>query len=96
MNSHIRVKRTLIRAYVGFRFHCSPNPNLALDVAVLRIEGAPGQPVTIAPSLPLQGHAVATIGAPHGWGFSLSAGLVSRYGETAGMFLDQPMMQIAG
>ncbi|MBP0644516.1 OprD family outer membrane porin, partial [Mycobacterium tuberculosis] len=26
MNSHIRVKRTLIRAYVGFRFHCSPNP----------------------------------------------------------------------
>lgn len=70
--------------------------NLALDVAVLRIEGAPGQPVTIAPSLPLQGHTVATIGAPHGWGFSLSAGLVSRYGETAGMFLDQPMMQIAG
>ena len=43
-----------------------------------------GQPVTVAPAMPHQGHAVATIGAPQGWGFSLSAGLVSRYGMAAG------------
>ena len=45
--------------------------------------------------MPHQGHAVATIGAPQGWGFSLSAGLVSRYGMAAGMFQDWPMLQIA-
>lgn len=65
------------------------------DVALLRIEGEPGQPVTVAPAMPHQGHAVATIGAPQGWGFSLSAGLVSRYGMAAGMFQDWPMLQIA-
>lgn len=65
------------------------------DVALLRIEGEPGQPVTVAPAMPHQGHAVATIGAPQGWGFSLSAGLVSRYGTAAGMFQDWPMLQIA-
>lgn len=69
--------------------------DLAQDVAVLRIEGAPGQPVAIAPAMPRQGHAVATIGAPQGWGFSLSAGVVSRYGTAPGMFATLPMLQIA-
>lgn len=69
--------------------------DLAQDVAVLRIEGAPGQPVAIAPAMPRQGHAVATIGAPQGWGFSLSAGVVSRYGTAPGTFATLPMLQIA-
>lgn len=38
--------------------------------------------------------AIAAVGAPNGWGFSLSAGIVSRYGEASGMFQTQPMMQI--
>lgn len=69
--------------------------DLAQDVALLRIEGEPGQPVTIAPAMPRQGQAIAAIGAPDGWGFSLSAGLVSRYGAAAGMFKTLPMLQIA-
>ena len=69
--------------------------DLAQDVALLRIEGEPGQPATIAPAMPRQGQAIAAVGAPDGWGFSLSAGLVSRYGAAAGMFQTQPMLQIA-
>ena len=66
-----------------------------MDVALLRIEGEPGQPVRPAPALPRQGEAIAAVGAPNGWDFSLSAGIVSRYGEASGMFQAQPMMQIA-
>lgn len=66
----------------------------SLDVALLRIEGEPGRPVTPAPAMPRQGQAIAAVGAPNGWGFSLSAGIVSRYGEASGMFQTQPMMQI--
>ncbi len=69
--------------------------DLAQDVALLRIEGEPGQPATIAPAMPRQGQAIAAVGAPDGWGFSLSAGLVSRYGAAASMFQTQPMLQIA-
>ena len=69
--------------------------DLAQDVALLHIEGEPGQPVTIAPAMPRQGQAIAAVGAPDGWGFSLSAGLVSRYGAAAGMFKTLPMLQIA-
>ncbi len=69
--------------------------DLAQDVALLRIEGEPGQPVVIAPAMPPQGQAVAAIGSPNGWGFSVSAGLVSRYGSAAGMFATRPMLQIA-
>lgn len=67
----------------------------AQDVALLRIDGQPGQPVAIAPAMPPQGQAVAAIGSPNGWGFSVSAGLVSRYGSAAGMFATRPMLQIA-
>lgn len=66
----------------------------SLDVALLRIEGEPGRPVTPAPAMPRQGQAIAAVGAPNGWGFSLSAGIVSRYGEASGIFQTQPMMQI--
>ncbi|RAK24603.1 trypsin-like peptidase [Falsochrobactrum ovis] len=66
----------------------------SLDVALLRIEGEPGRPVTPAPAMPRQGQAIAAVGAPNGWGFSLLAGIVSRYGEASGMFQTQPMMQI--
>lgn len=66
----------------------------SLDVALLHIEGEPGRPVTPAPAMPRQGQAIAAVGAPNGWGFSLSAGIVSRYGEASGMFQTQPMMQI--
>jgi len=69
--------------------------DLAQDVALLRIEGEPGQPVAIAPAMPPQGQAVAAVGSPNGWGFSLSAGVVSRYGSSAGMFATRPMLQIA-
>lgn len=69
--------------------------DLAQDVALLRIEGEPGQPVTIAPAMPPQGQAVAAVGSPNGWGFSVSAGVVSRYGSAAGMFATRPMLQIA-
>lgn len=44
--------------------------------------------------MPRQGQAIAAVGAPNGWGFSLSAGIVSRYGEASGMCQTQPMMQI--
>lgn len=64
------------------------------DVAALLIDGEPGQPVRVAPALPRQGQAVAAVGAPNGWAFSLSAGIVSRYGEASGMFQALPMMQI--
>lgn len=67
----------------------------AQDVALLEIQGQAGQAVTVAPAMPRQGQAVATIGSPQGWGFSLSAGVVSRYGPAAGMFKTAPMMQIA-
>ncbi|MCI1193766.1 serine protease [Calidifontimicrobium sp. SYSU G02091] len=56
--------------------------------------GKPGRAVTPAPAMPRQGQAIAAVGAPNGWGFSLSAGIVSRYGEASGMFQTQPMMQI--
>lgn len=69
--------------------------DLVQDVAVLRIAGQPGQPVTIAPAMPRQGQAVAAVGSPQGWGFSLSAGLVSRYGAASAMFAAQPMLQVA-
>lgn len=69
--------------------------DLAQDVALLRINGEPGQSVTIAPAMPHQGQAIAAVGAPNGWGFSLSAGLVSRYGAATGMFKTLPMLQIA-
>ena len=69
--------------------------DLAQDVALLHIEGEPGPLVTIAPAMPRQGQAIAAVGAPDGWGFSLSAGLVSRYGAAAGMFKTLPMLQIA-
>lgn len=66
------------------------------DVAVLSIEGEPVQPVTVAPGLPRQGQAVATIGAPQGLSWSLSAGLVSRYGKASGPLAPDTMLQIAG
>jgi serine protease Do len=69
--------------------------DLAQDVALLQIEGEPARSVAIAPAMPPQGQGVAAIGAPNGWGYSLSAGLVSRYGSAAGMFATRPMLQIA-
>jgi len=69
--------------------------DLSQDVALLRIDGAPGKPVTIAPAMPRQGQAIAAVGAPSGWGFSLSSGLVSRYGTASGIFKPAPMLQIA-
>ena len=66
----------------------------AQDVAVLLIAGEPGQPMPIAPAMPRQGQAVATIGAPAGWGFSLSAGVVSRYGDDGGLLKPARFMQI--
>lgn len=46
----------------------------SLDVALLRIEGELGRPVTPAPAMPRQGQAIAAVGAPNGLGFSPSAG----------------------
>ena len=66
------------------------------DVAVLSIEGEPGQPVTVAPGLPRQGQAVATIGSPQGLSWSFSAGLVSRYGKASGPLVPDTTLQIAG
>lgn len=69
--------------------------DLAQDVALLRLDGEPGRPVAIAPAMPPQGQAIAAIGSPNGWGFSMSVGLVSRYGSAAGMFATKPMLQVA-
>ena len=66
----------------------------AQDVSVLLISGEPGRPMPIAPAMPRQGQAIATIGAPTGWGFSLSTGIVSRYGEEGGLFKSAMFMQI--
>jgi len=66
----------------------------AQDVGVLLIDGEPGRPMPIAPAMPRQGQAIATIGAPAGWGFSLSAGIVSRYGEEGGLLKPAKFMQI--
>ena len=66
----------------------------AQDVAVLLIAGEPGRPMPIAAAMPRQGQAVATIGAPDGRGFSLSAGIVSRYGEDSGLLKPARFMQI--
>lgn len=68
--------------------------DLSHDVAVLLVAGEPGQSIQIAPAMPHQGQAVATIGAPEGWGFSLSSGIVSRYGASSSMFRLADMMQL--
>jgi len=68
----------------------------ARDVALLRIDGDPVPPVKIAPAMPRQGQAIAAVGAPGGRAFTLSSGIVSHYGSSAGMFQPQPMLGIAG
>lgn len=62
------------------------------DVALLEIEGEPGQPASIAPALPRQGQAIAAIGSPAGLDYSMSAGIVSRYGVAVGLFAPALMM----
>lgn len=64
------------------------------DVAALRFEGSPGQPMRVAPALPRQGRPVAAIGSPEGLDFSISAGVVSRYGQQGGLIGEADMMQI--
>ncbi|VWC45954.1 Do family proteasen [Burkholderia arboris] len=60
--------------------------DVANDVAVLRFDGEAGKPITVAPIMPSQGQAVLAIGSPNGQGFSVSAGIVSRYGLDTGLF----------
>lgn len=55
--------------------------DVSRDVGLLLINGEPGRPITPAPFMPRQGQAVMAIGAPGGLGFSVSAGIVSRYSE---------------
>lgn len=69
--------------------------DVAQDVGLLRIEGEPGQAITIAPAMPRQGQPVLAIGSPGGYGFSVGAGLVSRYGRDT-YFATDEFMQIAG
>ena len=64
------------------------------DVAALMIDGEPGQPVRVAPALPRQGQAIAAIGSPKGLDFSMSAGIVSRYGQVGGLIGAAGMLQI--
>jgi serine protease Do len=64
------------------------------DVAALLIDGEPGQPVRVAPALPRQGQGIAAIGSPNGLDFSMSAGLVSRYGQQGGLIGPADMLQI--
>lgn len=67
--------------------------DLVQDVAVAYHWSSQRALVTIAPAMPRQGQAVAAVGSPQGWGFSLSSGLVSRYGAAGAMFAAQPMLQ---
>lgn len=64
------------------------------DVAALRIEDEPGQPLNVAPALPQQGRPVAAVGSPEGLDFSISTGVVSRYGRQGGLIGEANMMQI--
>lgn len=64
------------------------------DVAALLIDGEPGQSVRVAPALPRQGQAIAAIGSPKGLDFSMSAGIVSRYGQQGGFIGPAGMLQI--
>lgn len=68
--------------------------NAASDLATLKVEGEPVQPVATASTLPRQGHGVAAIGAPSGRGFSISTGIVSRYGMDGGLYKEAETMQI--
>lgn len=63
--------------------------DVANDVGVLRFDGESAQPIKVAPIMPSQGQAVLAIGSPNGQGFSVSAGIVSRYG------LDTNLLQTA-
>ncbi len=64
------------------------------DVALLEIEGEPGQSARIAPALPRQGQAVAAIGSPAGLDFAMSTGIVSRYGRQRDSSGPHPVMTI--
>lgn len=66
----------------------------AQDVAVLLISGEPGPALPIASAMPRLGQSIATIGSPSGWGFSLSAGIVSRYGRDSGLIKPATFLQV--
>lgn len=61
--------------------------DLRRDVGVLRVS-EPGQPIKTG-TMPIQGQPVLTIGAPGGRGFSVSAGIVSRYAASARFSADE-------
>jgi len=63
--------------------------DLRRDVGVLRVS-EPGQPIKTG-AMPIQGQPVLTIGAPGGRGFSVSAGIVSRYAESARFSADEAL-----
>jgi serine protease Do len=69
--------------------------DLASDIGLLEISGEPGRPLPLAKAMPRQGQAVMTIGAPGGYGFGVSAGIVSRYGNDGTFHKSNPFMMIA-
>lgn len=64
--------------------------DLQRDVGVLRVED-PGPPIRPAEVMPIQGQPVLAIGAPNGRGFSVSAGIVSRYAASPRFAADEAL-----
>jgi len=68
--------------------------DLANDVGLLRLVGEPAPALPMAVALPAQGAPILAIGTPDGRGFSVSAGIVSRYGMDGTVLRSARFMQI--